>query len=96
MWSKAFVRPLLSVQQTVCCQALRLLVKPGFCWPKHEPLQSPSEYATECLCCLQAQRDIVYIAQGDACFCDGDYIAAARLYGKVSWEPSVIPWSLDL
>ena len=30
----------------------------------------------------------MYIAQGDACFSDGDYIAAARLYGKVSWALS--------
>ena len=48
----------------------------------------PLPDATDCLCCLQAQRDVVYIAQGDACFCDGDYIAAARLYGKVRWDLS--------
>ena len=83
------VRPLLSVHHTACLQAHHLHVKQGFCWPKHKQLQSPSQDATDCLCCLQAQRDVVYIAQGDACFCDGDYIAAARLYGKVSWDLSV-------
>ena len=83
------VKFLVSVHYTTCCQALHLLVKPGFCWPKHKQLQSPFQDATNCLCCLQAQRDIVYIAQGDACFCDGNYIAAARLFGKVSWDLSV-------